>query len=103
MPSPTARSGHSALDQWDPEVLALFTRAQAVLRDSTRDDAAREAAALLQKALVRAPEEAALWRYLSEAWAAVPDFEKASAASSRAVEMNPSAASTASTPLIRST
>lgn len=70
-------------------MLALFLRAQVLLRQEGGAGDALQAAELLQRALDRQPEEPMLWRYLSQAWAAVPDFERAADASRRAVEMDP--------------
>ncbi len=88
-PAPGARSGRDPLDQWDAEVIALFLQAQLLLHSSDAHDAAPKAAALLLRALDRQPEEPLLWRHLSKAWAAVPDFERAAEASQRAVDMEP--------------
>ena len=88
-PAASAVSGRDPLDQWDRDVLALFLRAQLLLHEEGNASAAAEAAELLLKALDHRPEEPLLWRYLSEAWAAVPDLERAADASRRAVEMEP--------------
>ncbi len=88
-PAPGAFSGRDPLDQWDPDVVALFVRAQTLLHDPERTGAAPEAAELLMRALARQPEQPLLWRYLSQAWQDVPDFERAADASRRAVEMDP--------------
>jgi tetratricopeptide (TPR) repeat protein len=88
-PSPSAATGRDPLAQWDREVLALFLKAQLLLREEGRVGAAGEAAKLLLKALERQPEEPLLWRYLGNAYAEVPDFERAAEASRRAVDMAP--------------
>lgn len=84
-----ASSQRDPLAQWDHEVMALFLRAQLLLQGPRSTANAEQAASLLEQALERRPDEPLLWRYLGEAWAAVPDYERAAAASKRAAEMAP--------------
>lgn len=81
------------LQEWDPEVVALFIQAQMMLRSREPTHTAAErselAADLLTKAIGRDPRRAALWRYLGEAWASRPDYTRAVEATARAVSLDP--------------
>jgi len=75
-------------------VLSRFLAAQLVLQevrdDSTGDDRAERAAALLEEAISLSPRQAVLWRYLAQAWASKPDPQRALKAARRAVELDES-------------
>jgi len=74
-------------------VVSLFLQAQVVLQEGlvagNPDTRAERAAALLDVAIALEPESALLHRFLAGAWASKPDHERAIAAASRAVALDP--------------
>jgi len=98
IPARSARQGvdRQALERLSPPVLRRFLSSQLILQEEApgegerADDRAERAATLLEEAIGLAPEQAALWRYLAEAWASKPDPQRAARAARRAVELDES-------------